>query len=67
MTLLQLDTTTIFSSVTVFLVFSLLLVGLILFAKTKLTTTGLVKLVINGQDTVEVEAGSSILSTLANK
>ena len=52
---------------TVFLVFSLLLVGLILFAKTKLTTTGLVKLVINGQDTVEVEAGSSILTTLANK
>jgi len=67
MILLAFDSTTIIASVTVFLAFSLLLVGLILFAKAKLTTTGLVKLLINGKESIEVEAGSTILTTLANK
>ena len=67
MVLLVLETTTIIACVTVFLVFTLLLVGLILYAKAKLTTTGLVKIVINGQQSIEVEAGSSILTTLSNK
>ncbi len=67
MVLLAFDTTTIIASVTVFLVFSLLLVSLILFAKAKLMPSGLVKLMINGQERIEVEAGSSILTTLANK
>jgi Na+-transporting NADH:ubiquinone oxidoreductase subunit F len=67
MVLLVLETTTIIACVTVFLVFTLLLVGLILYAKAKLTTSGLVKIVINGQQAIAVEAGSSILTTLSNK
>ncbi len=61
------ETTTIISSVIVFFVFSLLLVSLILYAKAKLTTSGPVKILINGQESIEAEAGSSILTTLANK
>jgi len=67
MVLLAFDITTIIASVTVFLVFSLFLVSLILFAKAKLMPSGLVKLMINGQERIEVEAGSTILTTLANK
>jgi Na+-transporting NADH:ubiquinone oxidoreductase subunit F len=67
MVLLVFDITTIIASVTVFLVFSLFLVSLILFAKAKLVPSGLVKLMINGQEQIEVEAGSTILTTLANK
>ncbi len=65
--LLAIETTTIIASVAVFLLFSLFLVGLILFAKTKLMPSGQVKIVINGKETIETDAGSSILSTLANK
>jgi Na+-transporting NADH:ubiquinone oxidoreductase subunit F len=67
MILLAFDITTILASVTVFLIFSLLLVGLILYAKAKLTPSGLVKLLINGQESIEVEAGSTLLTTLSNK
>jgi Na+-transporting NADH:ubiquinone oxidoreductase subunit F len=67
MILLALDTTTIIASVTVFLAFSLFLVGLILYAKTKLTPSGLVRILINGQETVDAEAGYSLLTTLSNK
>jgi Na+-transporting NADH:ubiquinone oxidoreductase subunit F len=67
MILLTIETTTVVASVGVFLIFTLLLVGLILFAKSKLMPSGLVKIVINSKDTIEVEAGSSILTTLGNK
>lgn len=67
MILLIFDTTTIVASIIVFLVFSLLLVSLILYAKARLTFSGPVKILINGQESIEVEAGSSILTTLANK
>jgi Na+-transporting NADH:ubiquinone oxidoreductase subunit F len=67
MILFLFETTTILSSVVVFFVFSLLLVSLILYAKAKLTTSGPVKILINGQESIEAEAGSSILTTLANK
>ena len=43
------------------------MVAIILYAKAKLTVSGLVKIVINGQDAIEVEGGSTILTTLANK
>jgi len=59
------DLTTIVASVVVFLAFSLALVFLILYAKTKLTPAGLVKITINGQDQIEVPAGSTLLSTLS--
>lgn len=67
MILFLFETTTIISSVIVFFVFSLLLVSLILYGKAKLTTSGPVKILINGQESIEAEAGSSILTTLANK
>jgi Na+-transporting NADH:ubiquinone oxidoreductase subunit F len=67
MILSVIETTTIVASIGVFLIFSLFLVGLILFAKARLMPSGLVKILINGKETVEVTAGASILSTLASK
>ena len=53
-------------SVIAFLVVTLLLVGLLLFAKAKLTPSGTVKININnGSKELEVTPGSSLLSTLA--
>ena len=57
----------IFITVTVFLIVILFLVGILLYAKTKLTPSGLVKITINGEKTIEVESGSSLLSTLSNQ
>jgi Na+-transporting NADH:ubiquinone oxidoreductase subunit F len=59
--------TTILTSIVIFLLFNLAVVGLILYARTKLTSTGRVKILINGQNIVEAEGGSSLLSTLASK
>lgn len=67
MELLFLDTTTIFASIIVFFLFNFLLVGIIVYAKAKFTPSGLVKITINGQNILEVEAGSTILSTLGNQ
>ena len=57
--------TTILITLAVFLAVTLLLVGLLLFAKAKLSPSGLVKIQINGEKTIEVEAGSTLLSTLS--
>ncbi len=67
MVLLAIDITTIVTSVVVFLGFNLLLVYIILLAKSKLSPSGLVKITINGQEQIETEAGSSLLTTLSNK
>jgi Na+-transporting NADH:ubiquinone oxidoreductase subunit F len=69
MVILSIETSTIISSIVIFFAFNLLLVAIILYAKTKLAPSGLVKILINGQNTVEVPAGSgsSILSTLSAK
>jgi Na+-transporting NADH:ubiquinone oxidoreductase subunit F len=67
MILLSIEISTIVSSIIIFLAFNLMLVAIILYAKAKLTVSGLVKININGQETIEVEGGSSILTTLANK
>lgn len=54
-------------SVVAFLALTLILVGLLLYAKAKLTPSGVVKLNINdGERDMEVTPGSSLLSTLAN-
>lgn len=66
MTLL-LETTTIISSITIFLLFNLTVVALLLFAKSKLSPSGPVKILINGQNIVEAEGGSSLLSTLSSQ
>ncbi len=67
MILLAFDITTIVSSVVVFLGFNLLLVYIILLAKSKLTPSGLVKITINGKEVLETEAGSTLLTTLSNQ
>jgi len=67
MILLAFDMTTVVSSVVVFLGFNLLLVYIILYAKNKLTPSGLVKITINGSEQLETEAGSSLLTTLSNQ
>ena len=58
---------TIIATIAVFMVVTLLLVSLLLFAKSKLSPSGLVKLEINGEKTVEVEAGNTVLSTLGDE
>lgn len=58
---------TIIITVAVFLVVILLLVGILLFAKAKLSPSGAVKLIINGERTVEVSAGSTLLQTLGEQ
>ena len=67
MIILGINSTTIISSVIVFLLFISLLVSLILYAKSKLTPSGLVRITINEDDQLETEAGSTLLSTLSNK
>ena len=57
---------TIIATIAVFLIVLMLLVSLLLFAKAKLTPSGAVKININGEKTIEVEAGSTLLSTLGN-
>ncbi len=55
-------------SVVAFLVVTLLLVGLLLFAKAKLTPSGTVKININnGSKVLEVAPGASLLATLGNE
>lgn len=64
---LSIDITTVISSVVVFLIFNLLLVYIILYAKSKLMPSGLVKIVINGKEVLETQAGSTLLTTLSNE
>lgn len=54
-------------SIIVFLGVILLLVAMLLYAKTKLTATGKVKININGEKEIEVDPGSTLLSTLSQE
>lgn len=54
------------TTVIAFLVLLLILVGIILFAKSKLVPSGPVNIKINGDENIEVSAGSTLLSTLSN-
>lgn len=58
--------TTVVISIVVFLFFILLLVSIILFAKAKLSPSGKVKVVINDEKSLEVDAGDTVLTTLGN-
>lgn len=60
-------TPTIIATLIVFLLVTLLLVSLLLYAKAKLLPSGKMKLVINGQDPIEVDGGGTILTTLGNE
>ena len=57
---------TIISSVVVFLIITLLLVGALLGVKAKLLPSGPVSLTINGEEKVEVSSGGTLLSTLGD-
>jgi Na+-transporting NADH:ubiquinone oxidoreductase subunit F len=59
--------TTILITLAVFLTVTLILVSVLLFAKAKLSPSGLVKIQINGEKTIEVAAGSTLLSTLSEE
>lgn len=59
-------TTTVFLTIGVFLLILLTLVAVLLFAKAKLSPSGKVKIEINGEKTIETDAGNTILSTLGN-
>lgn len=66
MILLFSQTSLIITAVVVFLSLTLLLVWLIIFLKKKLTPGGMVTIDINGEKQIEVESGSSLLSTLGS-
>jgi Na+-transporting NADH:ubiquinone oxidoreductase subunit F len=66
MMILELGISTILPiSIAVFLLVILLLVAILMFAQAKLVPKGKVKIKINGEDELEVNPGSSLLSTLA--
>ena len=68
MVLLAINTTIVTTGIVVFLIVILILVGILLFAKAKLTAKGDVKISINNGDRViTTEPGSSLLSTLAGQ
>ena len=58
---------TMLITVAAFLVLTLLLVGLLLYTKEKLSPSGPVTITINGERKIEVPSGSSLLSTLGNQ
>jgi Na+-transporting NADH:ubiquinone oxidoreductase subunit F len=53
------------ASIAIFLVVTLSLVGILLFARKKLMPQGKVKITINGEKEVEVDPGNSLLSTMS--
>ena len=64
MILLAINTTIVLSGIVVFLIVTLLLVGMLLFAKAKLTPKGEVKVSINqGEKELVTEPGSTLLAT----
>ena len=58
---------TVLITVVAFLAVALALVSLLLFVKQKLAPSGPVKITINGDKTIEVPSGSTLLSTLGNE
>ena len=60
-------TGTILATVAAFLLITLLLVSLLLFVKQKLSPSGPVTITINGEKKIEVNSGSTLLTTLGNE
>ncbi|WP_111706859.1 NADH:ubiquinone reductase (Na(+)-transporting) subunit F [Lutibacter citreus] len=58
---------TVVITVIAFLIITLLLVGLLLVVKQKLSPSGPVKITINGEKEIEVASGSSLLTTLGSQ
>lgn len=59
--------TIILISIAVFLIVILMLVGVLIYVRNKLTPPGNVKITINNEKEIEVQPGSTLLSTLANE
>jgi Na+-transporting NADH:ubiquinone oxidoreductase subunit F len=66
MIILSIFSTTIIISIIIFLVSTILLVVMLLVAKAKLVSSDEVKININGEKDIIVNAGSTLLSTLSN-
>ena len=62
---LMMSILSILAAVVIFLILTLLLVAILLFAKAKLTPSGELKIRINGEREVITSAGSTLLSSLA--
>ena len=62
----MIDYTTIFLAIGFFLLLILMLVSLLLFAKAKLSPSGLITITINNEKKIEVEGGSTLLNVLSN-
>ena len=58
---------TMLSSVVVFLLVIFTLVGLLLFVKAKLSPSGKIKIMINGEKELSVDGGGTLLSVLSNE
>ena len=68
MIVLAINTAIVTTGIVVFLIVTLILVGILLFAKAKLTAKGDVQVSINGGERVITsEPGNSLLSTLSNQ
>ncbi len=59
-------TTTLITTIVVFLLVTLFLVSILLYAKAKLSPSGNVKITLNGEKVIEVPAGNTLLATLGN-
>ncbi|QTD38680.1 NADH:ubiquinone reductase (Na(+)-transporting) subunit F [Polaribacter batillariae] len=59
-------TGTVIATVVAFLIIALLLITILLVVKQKLSPSGPVKIMINGEREIEVASGDSLLSTLGN-
>ena len=65
--MILLSTLKIISSIVVFLLLILPLVTLLLFVKAKLSPSGKIKIMINGEKEIEVDGGNTLLTTLSNE
>jgi Na+-transporting NADH:ubiquinone oxidoreductase subunit F len=65
--MILLSITTIVSSIVVFLLVLLTLVGVLLFVKTQLTPSGKITIKINGEKEIIVDGGNTLLTTLSNE
>ena len=65
--MIVLSTLKVISSISVFLLLILTLITVILFVKTKLSPSGKIKIMINGEKEIEVDGGSTLLTTLSNE
>jgi Na+-transporting NADH:ubiquinone oxidoreductase subunit F len=65
--MILLSITTIVSSILVFLLVLLTLVGVLLFVKTQLTPSGKITIKINGEKEIIVDGGNTLLTTLSNE